>query len=208
MCMSVSIEDFKVKINEVSGNLYLSHFHLKIHEKMTEQKNLRLNEEEYPPFFEWSRMANYEAGILRLTKAYDDDNESLGLLKVINTIQSNYRFWCNSNPDLPRTLDVKELEQDRSFVTTNQLVKGLNTLRNKVISHTDNRLHPKELNFVLDDVYSAFYSGQNQILGKDVPSFNQYYELTTKGVEICNRYKKKIGMPPIELGELGLEEIE
>ena len=38
--MSVSIEDFKSKINEVGDNLYTSHFHLKIHEKMTTRSKL------------------------------------------------------------------------------------------------------------------------------------------------------------------------
>ena len=63
MSMSVSREDFEVKITAVGENLYFSHFHLKIHEKMTEERNARLTE--YPPFFEWSRMAHYETGVLK-----------------------------------------------------------------------------------------------------------------------------------------------
>ncbi|MDJ0674452.1 MAG: hypothetical protein QNJ36_03455 [Calothrix sp. MO_167.B42] len=226
--MSVSREDFEVKINEVGENLYLSHFHLKIHEKMTEELNARL--EEYPPFFDWSRMAHYEVGILRLTRAYDKN--SLGLLKIINILQSEYRFW-----GLPDILDAEQLEQDKNFVTSenNKLVDSLIQLRDKVISHTDNKLHPRKLSFDIKEIYGgeliyrsnritteeienlpreekekrlnqasnnlflAIEKDKTEILGKPVPSFYQLYELTNKGIEICNRYMQKIGILPIEL---------
>lgn len=232
--MSVSREDFEVKINQVGENLYLSHFHLKIHEKMTEELNARL--EEYPSFFAWSRMAHYEAGILRLTRAYDKN--SLGLLKIINILQSEYRFW-----GLPDILNAEQLEQDKIFVTPekNELVDGLMQLRDKVISHTDNRLHPKRLNFDIQEIYGgeliyresritteeieklpreekenrlnqvsanlflAIEKDSTEILGKQVPSFYQLYEITNKGVEICNRYMQKIGIPPIELKLEGID---
>jgi len=232
--MSVTKEDFEAKIIEVASNLYLSHFHLKIHEKMTEQLNDRL--EEYPPFFKWSRMAHYETGILGLTRAYDKN--SLGLLKIINIFQSEYRRW-----NLSDTLDIKQLEEDRNFVTPakNNLVDGLMQLRDKVVSHTDNNLYPRKVNFNIQNIYGgeliyienritteeieklpkeekqkylnqvsanlfeAIQKDNTEILGKQVPSFEQLYELTNKGVEICNRYMENIGVSPIELKLEGID---
>lgn len=232
--MSVYKEDFKVKINEVAENLYLSHFYLKNHEKMTEQLNACLKE--YQPLFALSRMANYEAGILRLTRAYDKN--SLGLLKIINILQSEYRFW-----GLPDILDDKQLKEDKKFVTPeeNELVDGLMQLRDKVISHTDNKLHPRKLGFDIQKIYEGKLIYQNnritteeienlppsekekrlnqasnnlflaiekdktEILGKAVPSFSQLYELTNKGNEICNRYMQKLEIPPIKLKLEGID---
>jgi AbiU2 len=235
--MAVTREDFEVKINEVVENLYLSHFHLKIHEKMTDEQNARLKE--YPPFFAWSRMANYEAGVLRLTRAYDQD--SLGLLKIINIIQSDYRFW-----NIPEPLNKHQLEQDQKFVSPqeNELVKGLLQLRNKVISHTDSRLFPKRNNYnLIQEMYGgeliflpqgritteeieklpteekervlneigakvdlAIEEDNSKILGVKTPSFNELYQLTSKGIEICNRYMLNLGIPIIELKLEGINE--
>ncbi|HBE34426.1 MAG TPA: hypothetical protein DDW76_03000 [Cyanobacteria bacterium UBA11369] len=234
--MVVTREDFEVKINEVGENLYLSHFHLKIHEKMTDEKNARLNE--YPRFFDWSRMAHYEAGVLRLTRAYDKD--SLGLLKIINIIQSDYRFWSISEP-----LNNHQLEQDKKFVLPqeNELVEGLLQVRDKVISHTDSRLFPKKINYdFLQEIYGgelilrqgritteeienlpveekervlnevrakgdlAIEEVDSKILGVKKPSFHELYQLTSKGIEICNRYMLKLGMPIIELKLEGINE--
>ncbi|MDY6902776.1 MAG: hypothetical protein SWZ49_32600 [Cyanobacteriota bacterium] len=231
--MSVSREDFEIKINQVGENLYFSHFHLKIHESMT--KALNNHFEEYPPFFDWSRMAHYEAGILRLTRAYDKN--SLGLLKIIKILQSEYRFW-----GLPDILDAEQLEQDKIFVTPeNELIDGLIHLRDKVISHTDNKLYPKKLNIDIQNIYGgeliyragkitteeienlpkeekerrlnrasndfflAVERNEGKILGKQVPSFHQFYELTHKGVEICNRYMQKLGIALIELKLEGID---
>ncbi|NER26170.1 MAG: hypothetical protein F6J89_00465 [Symploca sp. SIO1C4] len=146
--MSVSKKDFKAKINQVGENLYFSHCYFKIHEKMTEELNACL--EEYPPFFYWSRMAHYEAGILRLTRAYDAN--SLGLLKMINILQSNYEFW-----GLTDVIDINQLEQDTNFVEPkkNILVDGLVKLRNTTICHTDNKLHPRKLNFDIEEIYEG-----------------------------------------------------
>jgi AbiU2 len=232
MCMSVSREDFEVKINEVGENLYLSHFHLKIHEKMTEELNAPLKE--YPSFFGWSRMAHYEAGILRLTRTYDKN--SLGLLKIINILDSNYKSWGFSYK-----LNDEQLEQDRDYVTSekNKLVDSLMQVRDKVISHTDNRLHPRKLSFDIQTVYGgelicrektitteeienlpreerqkrltqvAFVLHQtiekNNAKILDKPTFEQLYELTSNGVKICNRYMQMIEILPIELKLDGID---
>ncbi|MGA9380694.1 MAG: hypothetical protein WBV73_18170 [Phormidium sp.] len=233
--MSVSREDFEVKITAVGENLYFSHFHLKIHEKMTEERNARL--EEYPPFFEWSRMAHYETGVLRLTRAYDKN--SLGLLKILSIIESNYKDWNCSE-----VLDNQILEQDKTFVMEdkNRLVKGLKQMRDKVISHTDSHLFPAELSFDLEQMYGgklilrqermsteeieklppkekerildeistkvfrAALDEHSNILGVKIPSFCELYGLTSKGIEICNKYMMKLGMPPIELKLEGIDE--
>jgi hypothetical protein len=232
--MSVTKKEFEAKINEVGGNLYLSHFHLKIHEKMTEELNARLGE--YPAFFDWSRMAHYKTGVLGLTIAYD--RNSLGLLKIIHILQSDYKDW-----NLDDTLDNEQLEQDKNFVSRdkNQLVENLIHLRDKVISHMDSKLHPKKLDLNLQNIYGgelilqrgiitteeieklpeseknqrlrqasfdtfeALDKEKNKILGKQIPSFEQFYELTTKGIEICNKYMPKVGLHPIELKLEGID---
>ncbi|WP_414530257.1 hypothetical protein [Nodularia chucula] len=90
--MATTKENFESKIIELGESLYLSHFHLKIHEWMGKERNKRLNE--YPPFFALSRMAHYETGVLKLARAYDEDEDSLGLLKILNIIQSDQKQKC------------------------------------------------------------------------------------------------------------------
>lgn len=236
--MSVTEEEFKAKIIEVRDNLYCSHFHLKIHEKMTDEINARLGE--YPPFIDWSRVANYKAGVLGLTIAYDKN--SLGLLKIIDILQSNHSSW-----NLPNSLDYNKLAEDRNFVSpkTNPLVESLIHLRDKVISHTDSRLYPRMLSPKLQaklqakygegltlqkgevsqykpesplanksqqgsnqesfDIFEELDKEKTQILGKRVPSFEQFYVLTTKGIEICNKYSPVVGLLPIELALEGID---
>jgi hypothetical protein len=233
--MSVSKENFSTKIEHVGENLYLSHFHLKIHEKMTVMLNER--RDEYPDFFGWSRMAHYETGVLRLTRAYDGDN--LGLLKAVKIFQSNYRFWgllgINEHP-----LN-QEIEEDKVFLTQDSLVKKLVHLRNKAIAHTDNQLYPKKPGFNVSEIFGgslmykkgrlttqeieslpenerdkflmqkhieifqALDDDRNKILGQEIPSFDQLYDLTKKGVDICNKYMVKLGIPSIDLRLEGID---
>jgi hypothetical protein len=234
--MTITREKFELKIQELGESLYLSHFHLKIHEWMTHENNKRL--EEYPPFFLLSRMAHYETGVLKLTRAYDDDEDSLGLLKILNMIGSNYRYW-----ECSETLDNQILEKDKKFVTEDTLVKNLKHLRDKIIAHTDHRQFPSPigdaiakvyrkygdefvwqqgrltteqieklptverdaiLNQISEEIFKVFDDHDNKILGKDIPLFNDLYQLTTQGVEICNRYMQKLSIPPIELKLEGL----
>ncbi|MDM3856016.1 MAG: hypothetical protein PT120_14225 [Aphanizomenon gracile PMC649.10] len=227
----ITRETFELKIQELGGSLYLSHFHLKIHEWMTHETNKRL--EEYPPFFYLSRIAHYETGLLKLTRAYDNDKQSLGLSTVLNMIGSNYSDWGCSE-----TLDHKILEEDKKFIREDDLVKKLKHLRNKTVAHTDHKQFPSRIGNDIAKVYEKygtdFYLQQgrittehieqlptverdiilnqisqelfgflnyqeNKILDKDIPVFSELYQLTTKGVEICNRYMEKLSIPPIEL---------
>jgi hypothetical protein len=145
--MSVSKEDFQAKIDHVGENLYRAHVHLTIHEKMTDTLNERRSH--YPDFLSWSRMAHYETGVQRLTRAYDDD--SLGISKVINIFQSNYRFWGLEIDDTVEILN-KEIEIDKSFLESDLLIESLKHLRDKAIAHTDSRLYPRKLSFSLEDL--------------------------------------------------------
>jgi hypothetical protein len=233
--MSVSKEEFTAKIEHIGDNLYIAHFHLKIHEKMTIELNKRLSS--YPDFYGWSRMAHYEAGVLRLTKAYDKD--SLGLFKVINIFQSNHHSWISVNPADAKTLK-KEMENDLDFLNSEDLIQKLVHLRNKVVAHTDKQLYPQKLSFNIFEIYEgdwiykdgrlttneieklppnerdevlmqkslelyqAVSDERAQVLGQEVPSFSQFYELTEKGVDICNRYMARLGIDPIELKLSGI----
>ncbi|MEA5579390.1 hypothetical protein [Anabaena sp. UHCC 0451] len=149
--MTLTKEKFESKIIELGQSLYESHFHLKIHEWMTNEINKRLSE--YPPFFYWSRMAHYETGVLRLARAYDEDEDNLGLLKILNIIESNYRHWgCSEN------LDNKILKQDQEFVKAknNPLVQKLKHLRDKTIAHTDHKQFPSTISNELEKVYKKY----------------------------------------------------
>lgn len=153
--MAVSKEDFIEKINHVSTNLYQSHFYLRIHEKMTQQLNKHQIENSLsslPEFFGWSRMAHYDAGILKLTLVYDATNGNLGIKKILNVFKSNYQFW-----NLSQRPDFKELESDKSLVGYNdELVKGLIQIRTKLSSHNDSRLVPRRLkDFPLEEIYGG-----------------------------------------------------
>ncbi len=234
--MSVTQENFAAKIEHVGENLYLSHFHLKIHEKMTNMLNER--RDEYPDFFGWSRMAHYETGVLRLTRAYDGDN--LGLLKVVNIFQSNYSSWQLSGPINEQTLN-QEIEKDRKFLMQDPLAGKLIHLRNKAIAHTDNKLYPKKPGFNVSEIFGgslmykegrittqeieklpedkrdeflmqkhfeifqALDNDRNQILDQEIPSFDQLYDLTKKGVDICNKYMVKLGTPSVDLRLEGID---
>lgn len=230
LTMTVPRENFEAKIEHVGENLYLAHFHLKIHEKMTVILNKKLDE--YPEFFRWSRMAHYETGILRLTRAYDQG--SLGLFKIINIFKSNYKYWALDNTINLKSLK-QEIENDINFVTEDFLVKGLVHLRDKAIAHTDNQLYPSKPGFSISeifggslvlkegnlttkqieklpidkrsqlltkkyfDLFQAIKYDETKILKQDTPAFPQLYELTTKGVDICNRYMLKLGIEQIDL---------
>ncbi|HYW21597.1 MAG TPA: hypothetical protein VE956_20300 [Nodularia sp. (in: cyanobacteria)] len=232
--MTTTRENFESKIRELGDSLNLSQFHLKIHEWMGKERDKRLNE--YPPFFALSRMAHYETGVLKLVRAYDQDKKTLGLVTILNIIQSDYRDWGCSEP-----LDNKVMEQDKNFVTvtkgSNSLVEKLIHLRDKTIAHTDHRQYPSTmgnditkvykkygdefiwrsgrlttediekkptaerdaiLNQISEEIFQVFDQHQNKVLGKDVPTFNELYQLTNQGIEICNRYMQKLSIPLIE----------
>lgn len=238
--MTLAREKFESKIIELGESLYQSHFHIKIHEWMTHESNKRLSE--YPPFFHWSRMAHYETGVLKLARAYDEDEDSLGLLKVLNMIESNYRYWgCKES------LDNQILKQDKKTVTeeNNTLVKKLKHWRDKAIAHTDhkqfpsipsiidiskicskygnefiwyqNRLTTEEiekqpptkrdaiLHQMSEEIFQVVDEHGNKVLGKDIPIFSELYQLTSQGVEICNRYMQKLSIPLIELKLEGID---
>ncbi|MHC5832604.1 MAG: hypothetical protein ACYT04_95660, partial [Nostoc sp.] len=55
------------------------------------------------------------------------------------------------------------------------------------------------LNQRSEELIKVFDDHDNKILGKDIPLFTDFYQLTTQGVEICNRYMQKLSIPPIEL---------
>ncbi|MBD2515846.1 hypothetical protein H6G93_12630 [Nostoc sp. FACHB-973] len=231
--MSITREKFESKIIKLGESLYESHFHLKIHEWMTNEINKRLKE--YPPFFHWSRMAHYETGLSKLARAYDEDKDSLGLLKILNMIESNYRYWGVSE-----SLDHQLLKQDKECVTeeNNSLVKKLKHLRDKTVAHTEQKQFPSRISDDIAKVYEKYgnelilYQGrlttieieklppverdailrqrsqevfqvfddhENKILDEDIPLFSELYQLTSQGIEICNRYMQKLCIPPIEL---------
>jgi len=217
MCMSVSRKDFEVKINEVTENLWLSYSYLKICEKMFKDREEYLPQiaslKEYPPQIasleEYSPrlliMALYEAGTLRLTRAYDQNKQNLGLLKIIGIVKSHYKIW-----DL-QDIDTNQLQEDKEFVTRekNELVDRLIQLRDKAISHTQSSLHcqisDSEIAEILKDGFTAMEKNYNEILGKPRPSLCELFKLTNNGVEICNRYRQKIGLTPIELKSEGID---
>ncbi|MBE9206458.1 hypothetical protein IQ244_08000 [Nostoc sp. LEGE 06077] len=237
--MTTTREKFESKIIELGESLYQSHCHLKIHEWMTHESNKRLNE--YPPFFHWSRMAHFEIGVLKLTRAYDQDGDSLGLLKILNILESDYRHWGCSE-----TLNPQIIKQDKESVTekNNNLVKKLKHLRDKTIAHTDHRQFPSRisddiakvykeygdeliwqqgrltteeiekqppakrdanLHQMSEEIFQVFDNHENRVLGQEIPIFSDFYQLTTKGIEICNRYMQKLSIPLIELKLEGID---
>jgi len=235
----VTKKQFEAKIIELGDSLYQSHLHLKIHEWMTNELNKHLNE--YPHYFRESRHAHYETGVLRLTRAYDHDKKTLGLLKILNIIESDYKDWgCTE------TIDRKILEEDKKYVNkeSNPLVKKLIHLRDKAIAHSEHKQFPSPMDDHIGEVYQNYAQkhglewilkegrltiqeiekkpnteikiishettmevfqlmddNENKILGGDIPIFSEFYELTTKGIEICNRYMKKLSIDTIELDE-------
>ena len=50
-------------------------------------------------------------------------------------------------------------------------------------------------------VFQVIDDNENKILGGDIPIFSEFYELTTKGIEICNRYMKKLSIDTIDISE-------
>ena len=176
--MSVSKEDFTVKIQYVGQSLYEAHIYLRIHEEMTELSNQR--PPEYIKYSSWSRMANYEAGLLRLIRAYDNDRMSLSVLKVISIFESNHRFWTLTSSS---NLSV-EILRDKAFLEEDDTVKALKHLRDKSVAHTDSRLHPRRSGFSLNDIYGG------EVLFKD-------NNMTTAELESLSPEKKKARMVEI-----------
>ncbi|MBD2694150.1 hypothetical protein [Anabaena catenula] len=193
--MTITRETFALKIQELGESLYLSHFHLKINEWMTHESNKRL--QEYPPFFYLSRMAHYETGLLKLTRAYDDDLDSLTLLKVLNMIGSNYRYWGCSE-----TLDHKILEDDKKFVREDNLVKKLKHLRDKTVAHTDHRQFPSRIGDDIAKVYKKygddFYWQQGRITTEPIeqlPTVERNIilnQISQEVFEVVNHQENKI----------------
>jgi hypothetical protein len=171
---TLSQEDYRAKIEHVGDNIYIAHRHLEIHEKMTDMMNER--RPEYPEFFRWSRMAHYDAGVLRLVRAYDHD--SLGLLKVVRAFQSNYRFWDIESDNDRRDLN-QEIEADKSFLQEDPLVMSLKHLRDKSIAHTANQLYPQRLSFSLEEIF------EGEVIFRD-------YEITTEEIDRLPPNEKKM----------------
>ncbi|MEO0489472.1 MAG: hypothetical protein AAFZ49_07910, partial [Cyanobacteria bacterium J06659_2] len=55
------------------------------------------------------------------------------------------------------------------------------------------------------EIFQALDDDKNQILGQEIPSFDQLYDLTKKGVDICNRYMVKLGISSIDLRLEGID---
>jgi hypothetical protein len=62
------------------------------------------------------------------------------------------------------------------------------------------------LNEIGAKVDLAIEEGNSKILDVKTPSFNELYQLTGKGIEICNRYMLNLGIPIIELKLEGINE--
>jgi hypothetical protein len=56
-----------------------------------------------------------------------------------------------------------------------------------------------------EEFFQAVDEKENKVLGKDIPIFSEFYQLTSQGVEICNRYMQKLSISPIELKLEGID---
>ncbi|MHC5717621.1 MAG: AbiU2 domain-containing protein, partial [Nostoc sp.] len=135
--MNVIIADFESKIVALGNSLEQSRSHLKLSEWI-KYKYINKYLKDYPSFYRLSYTANYEIGLLKLSRVYDEREGCLSLLKCLKIFDSHHKKWGLTNVN--RVI----LEQDKKDVSSknNSLVNRLKHLRDKTLAHTDNKLYP------------------------------------------------------------------
>lgn len=216
--MTLLIEEFTKRIDAVGDNLVFAHFHVQLCQKLSSPEN-REKLSSSPMFWGLTRDAHNQVGILRLCRAYEQQTKrrkhSIGLLKLLHDIQSNFHNW-NDKVQLNEK-QKQQLKLDLKTVDANEcrIVHKLITLRDKVIAHTDkiklrnkikaidqfegrtltseefSKLTGMVAQEILYDVDENGYTiGLKQLTWSDVQ------QLIERGIEICNRYRLLLHLPP------------
>lgn len=221
--MTLLIEEFTKRIDAVGDNLVFAHFHVQLCQKLSSPEN-REKLSSSPMFWELTRDAHNQVGILRLCRAYEQKHDNIGLLKLLNDIRSNFHNWndkvqLNDKQNQQLDLDLKAVDAKQC-----RIVRKLITLRNQDIAHTDKgKLHFKikaidqfegqtltseqfskltgivaqEILYDVDE--NGYTIGLKQLTWIDVQ------QLIDRGIEICNRYRLLLNLPLVTL-DSSLEE--
>lgn len=220
--MTLLIEEFTKRIDAVGDNLVFAHFHVQLCKKLSSPENREKLSRS--PFWELTRDAHNQVGILRLCRAYEQDKNSVGLLKLLYDIQSNFHNW-NDKVKL-NDKQKQQLNLDLKAVNANEckIVHKLITVRDKVIAHTDkSKLHFKikaidqyegqtitpeqydELRRLINEEILYDIDENGYITGSKIFTWIDVQQLINRGIEICNRYRLLLDLP-IETLDLNFDE--
>lgn len=212
--MTLLIEEFTKRIDAVGDNLVFAHFHVQLCKKLSSSEN-REKLSSSLMFWELTRDAHNQVGILRLCRAYEQKKDSIGLLKLLNDIKSNFHKW-NDKIQL-NNKQKQQLELDLKAVDAKEcrIVRKLITQRNQVIAHTDkSKLHFKikaidqyegqtitseqqydELRRLINEEILYDIDENGYIIGSKTLTWSDVQQLIERGIEICNRYRLLLNLP-------------
>jgi hypothetical protein len=140
-------------------------------------------------FWSLTIFALYDAKMIRLCRVYDQNNASLNLVNLLDTIKSNLHFFKEQNfrgrlhenafvdslAQTDRVPSLEELEVDIKYASSkNPLVKKLVVWRGNMIAHLNTKIS----------------LGKIEVLEDNPLSQSDIEELLNKSLEIYNRYSK------------------
>ena len=150
--MKYNEEQFKGLLKALSDDLLNARHHFKLYRSLHEALHDYKKEiNQCVAFWGLTLSAHKQTSILSLCRAYDTQNNALGLRQLIQIIQENidlfdiqqFRERLKHNPyvdslsQTAREPSKQQLEKDLQFVSDNNpLVKRLKILRNNVVAHT------------------------------------------------------------------------
>ena len=150
-----SPEKFRAFLHKLWDELYWANFHYEILKELS-----RLCEEHQRTanlsavFWTYTLRAHYQTAMVYLHRIYDQNKESFNLQRFLLTVRENRQLFDSTNvrkrrqsdphvEDLMKAiggLDLAQLDRDITFSSNeNEKVKNLNTWRDRVVFHNDER---------------------------------------------------------------------
>ena len=181
--------EFDQLIEAVSDDLVMAGIHFQLYRDLLAAATLEFRRETSQAWTFWSLTisAHYNAGLLRLTRAYDHNSRSASLPNLLNWIESHptlfsadeFRSRMSDNPFVeslassPRVASSARIaEQKKSVGDQDPVVNKLTVTRNLRVAHT-------AVNHVLD---STSLAERFPLSDDDV------HQLIQKGQQLINEY--------------------
>lgn len=197
------LENLKMMIDKIYYNLIYGRYYTNIAYELFKSNSIGLASMIAKSF--------YTSSTVYIASAYDNSNQSISLLKVLNCINTNYCNWQKYISYLNKTLNQEQLNKDLEFVNKkNPDLKSLFIERDKRVAHQDIKdllkykrynKKRKEIQFdnnnetiIIDQIYSnvlikEIINNDEIFKGLDEPT---RHKLINHGLDMCVRYSHLI----------------
>ncbi len=186
--MELSLEEkFERYLNELTTGLFNAKYQSRLYWKIDEliqEYNWEINKSN--AFWGTVSESLKESSLLSLARVYDKNKHSINLKSFLDLIdldfidkgenisqaENNQRSQGNSLSEARRSSLESQLIKDKSLVEDSEgsIVRKLTFSRDRIIAHKDKRMISKDKNSI------------------DLLTWNEFYQLVSRGFEIRNRY--------------------